>query len=226
MMKQQHLLLLLTVLFYFPLAMANDRYEGFNRDVENFNSSVDHLVIKPTTEAYVDMTADPIRIAVSNFVNNLDEPITLLNDALQGKTEKTIQDTARFIFNTTFGLFGLIDIATPMGLERHTEDFGQTFASWGWTDSNYLNLPLLGPSTLRDATGKPFSFLMTYTNIPLTAARILSVRESLMPVDPLLDTTADRYAFIRDAYLQQRNYLIHDGQSAAKEKFKDFDFSE
>lgn len=206
--------------------IANDEYEDFNRDVEHFNTSIDRNIIRPTTEGYVAITADPIRSTVRNFVNNLEEPITIVNDLLQGKVEQSIQDSARFIFNCTFGLVGLIDIATPMGLERHNEDFGQTFATWGWVDSNYLNLPLLGPSTVRDTSGKPLSMLMTYYNIPLTVMRVLSTRESLMPVDPMIDTASDRYLFIRDAYLQQRRYLISDGQSESKEKFKSFDFSD
>lgn len=226
MQKKQHLTLALVVLFYTNLSSAQDHYENFNRDVESFNSSLDKSVIKPITESYVSVTADPARIAVSNFVNNLAEPVTILNDLLQGKIEQGIQDTARFIFNTTFGLFGLIDIATPMGLQAHDEDFGQTFAVWGWSDSDYLNIPLLGPSSVRDATAKPLSLIMTSYGIPFTVAKILSVREKILPIDPMIDAAPDRYAFIRDAYQQQRNYQITDGVSNSKDKLKGFDFSD
>jgi phospholipid-binding lipoprotein MlaA len=222
--------IILTILFIclnIPYhAFANDPYEGFNRDVERFNSSIDKAVVKPVTETYVSVTANPIRSTVNNFVNNLAEPVTIVNDLLQGKVEQSIQDSARFIFNCTFGLFGLIDIATPMGLEAHDEDFGQTFAVWGWVDSDYLNLPLLGPSSVRDATGKPLSLIMTNYGIPFTLAKVLSVREKILPVDPMIDAAPDRYVFIRDAYQQQRDYLINDGKSKPTDKFKEFDFSE
>jgi phospholipid-binding lipoprotein MlaA len=207
-------------------ATAHDEYETFNRNVESLNSTLDKAVVKPVTEGYVSVTPDPVRNAVSNFVNNLAEPITIINDLLQGKVTQSIQDSARFIFNSTFGLFGLIDIATPMGLQAHDEDFGQTFAVWGWTDSDYLNLPLLGPSSVRDATGKPLSLIMTNYGIPFTLAKVLSVREKILPIDPMLDASPDRYVFIRDAYQQQRSYLIRDGQSVSNDTFKSFDFSE
>lgn len=207
-------------------AEINDPYQSYNRSVENINKNVDQYVLKPTTESYVAVVPDPARIAVSNVVNNLLEPITVINDILQGKITQGIQDTARFIFNSTFGLFGLIDISTPMGLPMHDEDFGQTFAVWGWSESDYFNLPLLGPATVRDATAKPISLILTNYGIPFTVLRVLSLREKLMPLDPLLETASDRYLFIRDGYLQQRNYQINDGKSSTTNKFKEFDFSD
>jgi len=226
-MKKKYLKTLTFILLaHINQAIAQEPYEKFNRDVESFNASIDATIVKPITEGYVSITADPIRTTVSNFVDNLTYPVTIINDVLQGKIEQGIQDSARFIFNTTFGLFGLIDIATPMGLEAHDEDFGQTFAVWGWSDSDYLNLPLLGPSSVRDATGKPFSLIMTNYGIPFTLARTLSVREKIMPIDPMIDAAPDRYVFIRDAYQQQRDFLINDGKSKSTDKFKGFDFSE
>ncbi len=226
-MKKKYLKTLTFILLaHINQAIAQEPYEKFNRDVESFNASIDATILKPITESYVSITADPIRTTVSNFVDNLTYPVTIINDVLQGKIEQGIQDSARFIFNTTFGLFGLIDIATPMGLEAHDEDFGQTFAVWGWSDSDYLNLPLLGPSSVRDATGKPFSLIMTNYGIPFTLARTLSVREKIMPIDPMIDAAPDRYVFIRDAYQQQRDFLINDGKSKSTDKFKGFDFSE
>jgi phospholipid-binding lipoprotein MlaA len=208
-------------------AMASDDYENYNRYVESFNAGLDKAVIKPTTEGYIALTAEPVRSAVSNFVSNLETPVTIVNDLLQGKIEQSIQDSARFIFNSTFGIVGLIDISTLMGLEAHNEDFGQTFAHWGWLDSNYIHLPLLGPSTARDTLSKPLDLMMTNYGIPFTIARILTVREKIMPIDHMIDASADRYIFIRDAYLQQRDYLIHDGQSrATTQQFKSFDFSD
>lgn len=225
-MQKKLVLLFFLILLNSHNARANDPYQPFNRDMETVNTSLDKNIVKPITEGYVTITTSPVRSTVSNFVNNLQEPVTIINDLLQGKIEQSIQDSARFIFNCTFGLFGLIDIATPMGLERHDEDFGQTFAVWGWSDSDYLELPLLGPSTVRDATGKPLSLMIASYNIPYTIARILTIRESLMAVDPMIEASSDRYIFIRDGYLQQRTYLINDGRSDAKEKFKGFDFSD
>jgi len=204
-----------------------DPYEDTNRDIETFNTAVDHVLLKPTTEAYVAVTPNPMRTAFTNVVNNLSEPITIANDLLQGKITQSVQDSARFIFNSTFGLLGLIDIATPMGLIRHDEDLGQTFAVWGWDDSDYLNLPLLGPATVRDASAKPISMLaMSSYGLPFWIIKTLSTREKLLPLDPMLDTASDRYAFIRDGYLQQRTYQINDGKVSNANKFKDFDFSD
>jgi phospholipid-binding lipoprotein MlaA len=225
MKKKLYTIILLTSLIQPSVVLSEDKYENYNRTIEDFNTGLDKSLIKPVTEGYIATTPSPLRSAVYNFVNNLSEPITIINDLLQGKGEQGIQDSARFIFNSTFGLFGLIDIATPMGLEAHNEDFGQTFAAWGWADSDYFNLPLLGPSSVRDATGKPLSLMLTNYGIPFTLAKILSTREKIMPIDPIMDAAPDRYVFIRDAYMQQLNYLINDGKSNTTEKFKDFDFS-
>lgn len=220
-------LLYLLILFFTSSAIyAKDPHEAYNRDVENFNKSVDETFLKPAAQTYVDITPSPARSAISNFVNNLIEPVTIVNDLLQAKGTQGVEDTARFIFNSTFGLLGLIDIATPMGLVKHNEDFGQTFAVWGWRDSNYLNLPLLGPSTARDAVGTPISLTMTNFGIPFTIARLLSTRESLLALDPMIENASDRYLFVRDAYLQKREYDINDGTTNHKSKFDQFDFSE
>jgi phospholipid-binding lipoprotein MlaA len=226
MEKKFYIIMILIALIQPSVVLGEDRYENYNRTIEDFNTGLDKTLIKPMTEGYIVIIPSPVRSAVYNFVNNLSEPITIINDLLQGKGEQGIQDSARFIFNTTFGLFGLIDIATPMGLEAHNEDFGQTLATWGWMDSNYFNLPFLGPSSVRDATGKPLSLMLTNYGIPFTLAKILSTREKIMPIDPIMDAAPDRYAFIRDAYIQQSSYLVNDGKSNTTEKFKDFDFSD
>lgn len=204
-----------------------DHLESYNRGVEAVNAGVDRAVLKPVTQGYMTVIPEPVRIAGRNVVNNLQEPVTIVNDALQGKVVQGIEDTARFIFNSTFGILGLIDIATPMGLQRHEEDFGQTFAVWGWKNSQYVNLPLLGPSTLRDAIAKPLAWAMTSFGTGFTAVRVLSTRESLMPLDPMIDSAPDRYAFVRDSYLQQRGFMIRDGKQTVKESpLKGFDFSD
>lgn len=204
-----------------------DPYESFNRPVDAFNTSFDKYAFKPVTEAYVAITPDPAQQAVHNFVGNLFEPETILSDLLQGKFSQAVQDTARFIFNSTFGLFGLIDVATPMGLPKNNEDLGQTFAVWGWKESDYLALPFLGPSTVRDASTKPIEILyLTGYGLPITALKLLDMRASLLPLEPMIESAPDRYSFIRDSYLQQRQYSINDGVSDNKQKLNNFDFSD
>lgn len=208
-------------------ANQTDPYESFNRPIDEFNAGFDKHAFKPVAEGYVAITPDPARQAVHNFISNLFEPETIVNDLLQGKFSQAVQDTARFIFNSTFGLFGLIDIATPMGLPYHNEDLGQTLAVWGWKDSDYLALPFLGPSTVRDTSVKPVEILyLTSYGWPVTVLKLVDIRSNLLPLDPMLDSASDRYIFIRDSYLQQRQYRINDGVSDNKQKLNNFDFSD
>lgn len=204
-----------------------DPYESFNRLIDEFNAGFDKHAFKPVAEGYVAVTPDPARQAIHNFISNLFEPETIVNDLLQGKFSQAVQDSARFIFNSTFGLFGLIDIATPMGLPYHNEDLGQTLAVWGWKDSDYIALPFLGPSTVRDTSVKPFEILyLTSYGWPITALKLVDTRSNLLPLDPMVDSASDRYIFIRDSYLQQRQYRINDGVSDNKQKLNNFDFSD
>jgi phospholipid-binding lipoprotein MlaA len=220
-------LLTLSLLTTQVYANETDPYESFNRSIDEFNSGLDKHAVKPVAEGYVAITPDPARQAAHNFISNLFETETILNDLLQGKWTQAVQDSARFIFNTTFGLFGLIDIATPMGLPYHNEDFGQTLAIWGWKESDYVALPLLGPSTVRDTTVKPLEILYTFSyGFPITVMKLIDVRSSLLPLDPMVDSASDRYIFIRDSYLQQRQYRINDGVSDNKQKLDKFDFSD
>lgn len=229
MLKNISLISLVSIVLISSGVYANEKdpYEPYNRPVDEFNAGIDRYALKPVAEGYVSVTPDIGRQAVHNFVTNLFEPETILSDLLQGKFAQAVQDTARFIFNSTFGLFGLIDIATPMGLPNHNEDLGQTLAVWGWKDSDYVTLPLLGPSTVRDASTKPIEILyLTGYGLPITALKLLDMRSNLLPLDPMIDSASDRYVFIRDSYLQQRQYRINDGVSDNKQKLNDFDFSE
>lgn len=204
-----------------------DPYESFNRPIDEFNAGFDKHAFKPVAEGYVAITPDPARQAVHNFISNLFEPETIVNDLLQGKFTQAVQDTARFIFNSTFGLFGLIDIATPMGLPYNNEDFGQTLAVWGWKDSDYVALPFLGPSTVRDTSVKPIEILyLTSYGWPVTVLKLVDIRSNLLPLDPMVNSASDRYIFIRDSYLQQRQFRINDGVSDNKQKLNSFDFSD
>jgi len=200
--------------------MGEDRWEGFNRGVYKFNDTVDRATFKPAAKGYKKITPSWIRRGVGNFFANLESPITIVNQFLQGKGVTGLKDTGRFLLNTTLGVGGLFDVATPIGLEAHDEDFGQTLAVWGVGSGPYLHLPLFGPSTLRDAPSRAFDYFLD----PLTHAEIhweeewgqraldmVSTRAELLQLDPTLERTFDPYAFIRDAWLQRREFEIFDG---------------
>jgi phospholipid-binding lipoprotein MlaA len=198
---------------------AIDPYEGFNRAMFGFNNGIDVWVLKPIAKGYRFVTPDFVETGVSNFFSNLLEIRNFLNAGLQGKGKKTAAHTGRFLVNSTLGIAGIFDVAKYMGLEKQDgEDFGQTLATWGAGSGPYLVLPLLGPSTLRDTVGIPadaYADPVTYvdhvpTRNSLTAGEIIDTRAGLLETEKLL--SGDRYIFIRDAYLQRRNYLINDGK--------------
>jgi phospholipid-binding lipoprotein MlaA len=201
-------------------AMDDDRWEKFNRGVYKVNDTVDRAALKPTAKGYKKVTPGFIRAAVGNFFSNLDYPATIVNQFLQGKGVTGLKDTGRFLLNTTLGVAGIFDVATPIGLEAHDEDFGQTLAVWGVNSGPFLTLPLFGPSTLRDAPSRFFDYFLdplTHTDIPWEAEwgqRVLDVvhtRAELLTLDPTLERAFDPYAFIRDAWLQRREFEIFDG---------------
>ena len=199
----------------------NDPLEPFNRAMYRFNDTLDRAVLKPVAKGYVAVTPDFVRSRISNFFSNLGDLAVFANDLLQGKLEQGSQDGVRFLMNTSMGLLGFFDVATGAGLPHHREDFGQTLAVWGWDNSTYLVLPLLGPSTLRDSMGLvgdyPFTFYAylntTYTKeAEIFAFQTVQTRSNLLAATNVLETAAlDPYAFMRDAYLQQRRNLIYDG---------------
>ena len=166
---------------------------------------------------------------VSNFFDNLEEVDTFVNQLLQGKPKESINDLTRLLINTTIGLGGFIDVASKMGLERHEEDFGQTLAVWGVGQGPYIMLPILGPSTLRDTLSRPVSsflsvtFHMTETdvNIALKGMDAIETREKLLDVEALL--SGDKYAFVKDAYIQSIYYEIKDGIDVEDDFIDDMD---
>lgn len=201
-----------------------DPAEQFNRSVLEFNLASDRLLLKPVAAWYDRYVPSPVSTGLSNFFSNLLEPITALNDMLQGKPGKAGRDTGRFLINSTLGLFGLLDVATEMGLERRREDFGQTLAVWGVPDGPYLVLPFLGPSTLRDAFGlvpqyygDPVLYLDPPGNQILAGTRIVDSRSHLLGADEVLDLQPDKYLFLREAYWKQRTILIQDGQTGPED---------
>lgn len=192
----------------------SDPLEGWNRGVFAFNNAIDTVIIEPVAEGYRFVTPKPVRTGVANFFGNLKEPMTFANSLLQGNVDGAFTAFWRFAINSTIGIGGLIDVAdSSTDLKKHREDFGQTMASWGWTDSTYFVLPILGPSTLRDAIGLVpdyYSHPATYylesnDQIWFRAAEGLSAREGVLDITQDIDETSlDKYATYRSLYLQKR----------------------
>lgn len=207
-----------------------DPLEPFNRGVYKFNDRVDKAVVKPVAKVYNKVMPEPGRNMVRNFFSNLDDIVVTLNDLLQLKFAQAASDGSRFLLNSTFGIFGLFNFADK--LEKHNEDFGQTLGYWGVGSGPYLVLPFLGPSSLRDGTGL---YVDGQTNAlgqledirarnQLYTTKLVSVRAGLLQQEEVFEDAAniDRYAFIRDAYLQRRLSLVHDG-SPPREKIGEED---
>jgi len=199
-----------------------DPWEDFNRGIYRFNDGFDEAIARPLARGYRDLFHEEIRGRVRNFFSNLADPFIGVNNMLQGKLEDGFMDWMRFGFNTTIGLLGIHDVATDMGIEKHNEDFGQTFGRWGAGPGPYLVLPILGSSSLRDGAGT----VLDWTTDPVTLVEPNAVRNSLVVLRAtqtradLLDASRileeaalDRYVFQRDAYLQRRRSLIHDGRA-------------
>ena len=209
-------LIVISSFFSLHASEVNDPFEKFNRKTFEFNENLDELVVKPVAEVYSEFPVF-IKTGVTNFFNNLENIETSVNQLLQGKPGKSLNDLTRFIINTSIGVAGIFDVASSMGLERNEEDFGQTLAVWGVGEGPYIMLPFLGPSTLRDTISRPISsftsviFHMTDTdvNIALKSIDALETRERLLDVESLL--SGDKYIFVKDAYMQSMNYEISDG---------------
>ena len=204
-----------------PNPDPSDPLEGFNRSVYRFNDAFDRAVAKPVATAYKDVLPDPVRNGVRNFFSNIADLFIGANNLLQGKPEAALTDWLRFAFNTTFGVVGIADWATDMGLDKHNEDFGQTIGRWGVGSGPYLVLPFLGPSDARDAVGTVFDwhFDPVGNHYPVdernaaVLLRATSQRADLLDASRLLEQAAlDPYLFVRDAYLQRRRSLIYDGR--------------
>ena len=207
----------------------NDPIENLNRDIFVLNEKLDEKILKPAALAYRKVTPQFARTGVTNFFNNLEEIDTTINQVLQGEIKYAISDSGRFIINSTIGLFGLIDVASKMGLERHEEDFGQTLGVWGFDSGPYIMLPLLGPSNPRDLLSRPISsflsgtFAMEDNDVKLTLVGIdaLETRERLLDAESLV--IGDKYIFVRDAYVQSREYEINNGSSEDDEFLDDME---
>lgn len=197
-----------------------DPFEPLNRGIYHFNDGVDTVLLKPAAEVYRGVLPQFVRTGVSNFYSNINDVIVALNNLLQAKFLNAVSDVGRIVVNTTAGVLGVLDVATHIGLEKHDEDFGQTLGYWGIGPGPYLVIPLLGPSSVRDAIGRFVDFKtdpITYVdpsrdrNI-LWGVRFVNRRSELLETSKILETAAlDPYEFLRDAYLQRRRNLVYDG---------------
>ncbi|MGC2456663.1 MAG: VacJ family lipoprotein [Gallionellaceae bacterium] len=206
-----------------------DPFESFNRGVYRFNDTVDKAVVKPVAKGYNAVMPAPVRMMASSFFSNLNDVVIAANDLLQFKVVRAISDCGRIFVNSTVGLFGLVDVASRVGLNKHDEDFGQTLGVWGIGPGPYLVLPFLGPSTVRDGIGDyADSYLGPSKNVDnvvkrneLLATDMLNTRARLLSKESVLDEAMiDPYAFIRDAYLQNRLSRVYDGNPPRK-KYED-----
>jgi phospholipid-binding lipoprotein MlaA len=197
-----------------------DPWEGLNRKTFAFNDKLDQAVLKPLAQGYEKVVPVPARTGISNFFSNLEDVGTSLNNLAQGKFEEGVNDFGRVLLNSTFGIGGLVDIATPAGMEKHYEDFGQTLGWWGVQSGPYLVIPLLGPSTARDGPAKvvdpAWYWPRLLDNDPLYwglwGLDKVRTRASLLQAEGVLEQAAlDRYTFIRDAWLQRRRSQVYDG---------------
>ncbi|MFA9217044.1 MAG: VacJ family lipoprotein [Sphingomonadaceae bacterium] len=202
-----------------------DPYESFNRSMFKFNDTVDEYALKPAATAYRNVLPSFVQTGVNNFFGNLADVWTAVNNLLQGKGEAGMSDVTRVALNSTFGIVGLFDIASEAGLQKHKEDLGQTLGSWGVPSGPYVMLPLLGPSTVRDAVmvpidvkGDPWAYKEpAYLRNIGTATRVIDQRANLLDASNLLEDAAlDRYEFIRDGFLQRRESQINDGESTLR----------
>ena len=202
-----------------------DPWERFNRSSYRFNDALDRAVLKPVAKGYTHLP-QPVQTGMHNFFDNLDYPVTIVNDLLQGQLKPFFSDIGRFVLNSTLGLGGLFDPATPAGLQKNYRDFGQTLGKWGVPKGPYVVVPLFGPYDVRDGIGSvtvdyyanPRSYLNFWTNLGLYTVRTVDHRSRLLPLDATIQSAYDPYAFVRSAYLQNRDFMVHGGQSQSEEE--------
>ncbi|WP_456417267.1 MlaA family lipoprotein [Thiolapillus sp.] len=209
-------------------AVENDPWEAFNRPMYRFNEKLDEYVAKPLARGYQAITPAPVDRGISRFFANLDDVQIALNNLLQFKFRDALSDAGRFGLNSTIGILGFLDVATGMGLEKHEEDFGQTLGKWGFPSGPYLVLPVLGPSSVRDAVGFAGDWVVNPIFVQIDNAdvswslyglRYVDRRADLLKASRILQSAAlDPYSFIRDSYLQRRQSLVFDGSPPETEE--------
>ncbi|TAJ77754.1 MAG: VacJ family lipoprotein [Gallionellaceae bacterium] len=218
--------LLLTGCASMPGSNPKDPWENYNRSIYKFNEALDKAVLKPVAQGYIAVLPEPARVLLNNFFSNLDDVTVTLNDVLQLKLKQAVSDGSRVLFNSTFGIFGLLNVTDQ--LEKHNEDFGQTLGYWGIGSGPYLMLPFFGPSSIRDGVGL-YGDAVTgvISNINDRPARYglfagdeINTRARLLDREKTLEEASDRYAFIRDFYIARRQNLVYDG-NPPREKYID-----
>ena len=230
-LRRCFLILLLMLPLSTACAATQDRnvdpWEPMNRKIFAFNDALDRWFLKPVARGYRFVMPDAAERGVGNFIANIYEFNSIINSTLQGRFDGAAQSSGRFIVNTTLGLLGFFDVATPLGIEPNPSDFGQTLAVWGFEQGPFVMLPVFGPRTVRSGVGY---FFDTYTSIPYLAdnreaawvfwaVEVIDYRAGLLDADDLI--TGDRYIFIRDAYLQARETYINGG--VVQDSFSDFE---
>ena len=203
-----------------PNANPKDPLEPMNRSVTKFNDGLDDYVLKPVATSYRDFTPEPVQKGVRNFFRNIGDMFATVNNGLQLKGRESAESLMRVVVNTTFGIYGIFDFASDIGLKRNPEDFGQTLGYWGVPEGPYLVLPVFGPSTVRDASTMPVEFaldpVMRHEDAlergVASGLRVVDKRATLLATGNLLNEAAlDKYSFTRDAYLQYRRNQVYDG---------------
>lgn len=203
-----------------PDADPRDPLEGFNRGAYSFNEMLDRAIFKPLAGGYDYIMPAPANKGVTNFFNNLGDVGSAINNLLQLKIGRAFSDVGRIAINSTIGILGLFDVASNMNLPRYGEDFDQTLGVWGFEPGPFIVIPVLGPSSGRGVVGLVgdyFTDPVTYVEgsdarLALQGLRLIDTRADLLNASRVLDEAAlDPYAFVRDAYLQRRENLVHDG---------------
>ncbi len=201
-------------------ATKGDPWEAFNRKVFAFNEAIDDAVLQPVAKAYRDVVPEPVRAGIGNAIGNVGDVWSAANQFAQGKGQAGLEMSMRFLTNSFFGIVGIFDVASDLGIERQSEDFGQTLGRWGIGAGPYIVLPLLGPSSLRETVALPVDRKASLsslafegsTSYAVTALEVVHTRARLLAAGQLVNQIAlDRYSFVRDAYLARRRSLVHDG---------------
>tara|TARA_B100001559_G_scaffold76628_1_gene63467 strand:- start:1145 stop:1837 length:693 start_codon:yes stop_codon:yes gene_type:complete len=222
------LIVILTLSYFSFLQSEIDPFQDLNEKTHNLNQGLDQSIATPIAKVYRKVTPDFLEVGVTNFTDNIEDINIALNNLLQAKIKDGLSDILRFTINSTIGLAGFFDIASSMGFQKHSEDFGQTLAVWGVSDGPYIVLPILGPSSLRDTLARiPEAFMTPLllidhdrTGYELTAIDLLDKRARYLGLESIV--VGDEYLFYRDAYFQSREFDINDG--LIEDDFDDFDF--
>ena len=210
---------------------VHDPWEGYNRKMYAFNDAVDRYALKPVAKGYKSITPDLLEVGISNFFSNIDDVVVTINDLLQGKFIQALQDSGRFLLNSTVGIGGLFDVASRVGLPKHHEDFGQTLGKWGVAEGPFVVLPFLGPATLRSTAGRvgdmpmdPMSYATpNNARYGLVGAELLNTRAQLLGASGILDSAFDPYLLLRDLYVKNRRNLTYDGELKPENGTDDLD---